>query len=130
MITPTLFVGLGTTGTNILKELRKLMSEEYGHLGLPLFRYIAIETNGEVNVQNTDQMKDYERINLINATIPTVIPIRHKLTPGDPLYNPQLVNWLDPELLKIEAGSFIAGASNIRMAGRLCLWVGSFSFKI
>lgn len=122
MITPTLFVGLGTTGTNILKELRKLMSEEYGHLGLPLFRYIAIETNGEVEVQNTNQMEDYERINLISATIPTVIPIRHKLTPGDPLHNPQLVNWLDPELLKIEAGSFIAGASNIRMAGRLCLW--------
>lgn len=122
MITPTLFIGLGTTGTNILKELRKLMSEEYGHLGLPLFRYIAIETNGEVEVQNTNQMEDYERINLISATIPTVIPIRHKLTPGDPLHNPQLVNWLDPELLKIEAGSFIAGASNIRMAGRLCLW--------
>lgn len=122
MITPTLFVGLGTTGTNILKELRKLMSEEYGHLGLPLFRYIAIETNGEVEVQNTNQMEDYERINLISATIPTVIPIRHKLTPGDPLHNPQLVNWLNPELLKIEAGSFIAGASNIRMAGRLCLW--------
>ena len=122
MITPTLFVGLGTTGTNILKELRKLMSEEYGHLGLPLFRYIAIETNGEVEVQNTNQMEDYERINLISATIPTVIPIRHKLAPGDPLHNPQLVNWLDPELLKIEAGSFIAGASNIRMAGRLCLW--------
>ena len=122
MITPTLFVGLGTTGTNILKELRKLMSEEYGHAGLPLFRYIAIETNGEVKVQNANQMKDYERINLISATIANVSPIRHKLTPGDPLHNPELVNWLDPELLKIEVGSFIAGASNIRMAGRLCLW--------
>ena len=122
MITPTLFVGLGTTGTNILKELRKLMSEEYGHAGLPLFRYIAIETNGAVAVQNTNQMEDYEQINLISATIPTVRPIRHKLTPGDPLHNPQLVNWLNPELLKIEVGSFIAGASNIRMAGRLCLW--------
>ena len=122
MITPTLFVGLGTTGTNILKKLRELMSEEYGHAGLPLFRHIAIETNGEVEVQNTNQMEDYERINLINATIANVSPIRHKLTPGDPLHNPQLVNWLDPELLKIEAGSFVAGASNIRMAGRLCLW--------
>ena len=122
MITPTIFVGLGTTGTNILKNLRELMAEEYGHAGLPLFRYIAIETNGEVEVHNTNQMKDYERIDLISATIANVSPIRHKLTPGDPLHNPQLVNWLDPELLKIETGSFIAGASNIRMAGRLCLW--------
>lgn len=122
MITPTLFVGLGTTGTEILKKLRELMSEEYGHAGLPLFRYIAIETHGEVDAQNTNQMEDYERINLIRATIPSVRPIHHKLTPGDPLYNPDLVDWLDPELLKIEAGGFMAGASNIRMAGRLCLW--------
>ena len=122
MITPTLFIGLGTTGTEILKKLRELMSEEYGHAGLPLFRYIAIETHGAADVQNTNQMEDYERINLISATIPSVSPIKHKLTPGDPLHNPHLVDWLDPELLKIEAGGFIAGASNIRMAGRLCLW--------
>ena len=72
MITPTIFVGLGTTGTNILKSLRELMAEEYGHAGLPLFRYIAIETHGEVNAQNTNQMEDYERINLIRATVPNV----------------------------------------------------------
>ena len=122
MITPTLFIGLGTTGTEILKKLRELMSEEYGHGGLPLFRYIAIETNSAVDVQNTNHMEDYERINLISATIPSISPIKHKLTPGDPLYNSHLVDWLNPELLKIEAGGFIAGASNIRMAGRLCLW--------
>ena len=122
MITPTLFVGLGTTGTNILIKLRELMSEEYGHTGLPLFRYIAIETHGEVNVQNTNQMEDYERINLIRATVPNVRPIHLKLTSGEPLYDPHLVDWLNPDLLNIEAGSFMDGASNIRMAGRLCLW--------
>ena len=122
MITPTIFVGLGTTGKEILVKLRELMSEEYGHAGLPLFRYIAIETHGEVNVQNTNQMDDYERINLIRATIPNISPVRLKLTPGEPLHNPDLVDWLDPELLKIEAGGFMDGASNIRMAGRLCLW--------
>ena len=122
MITPTIFVGLGTTGTNILKNLRELMAEEYGHAGLPLFRYIAIETHGEVNVQNTNQMDDYERINLIRATIQSVKPVDLKLTPGEPLYNPHLADWLDRELLKIEAGGFMDGASNIRMAGRLCLW--------
>ena len=122
MITPTLFVGLGTTGTNILKRLRELMSEEYGHAGLPLFRYIAIETDGGVEADNTNQMRDYERINLITATIASVSPIRHRLNPGDPLHNPHLAEWLNPDLLKIEAGGFTAGASNIRMAGRLCLW--------
>lgn len=122
MITPTIFVGLGTTGTNILKNLRELMAEEYGHAGLPLFRYIAIETHGEVDVQNSNQMDDYERINLIRATIPSVKPVDLRLTLGEPQYNPHLASWLDRELLKIEAGGFMDGASNIRMAGRLCLW--------
>ena len=122
MIIPTIFVGLGTTGTNILKNLRELMAEEYGHGGLPLFRYIAIETHGEMNVENRNQMDDYERINLIRATIPSVKPVDLRLTPGEPLYNPHLATWLDRELLKIEAGGFMDGASNIRMAGRLCLW--------
>ena len=122
MITPTIFVGLGTTGKDILVQLRRLMSEEYGHAGLPLFRYIAIETHSEVDVKNTDQMKDYERIHLIRATIPTVKPINLKLTPGEPEYKPNLVDWLNPEILKIDAGNFMDGASNIRMAGRLCLW--------
>ena len=122
MITPTIFVGLGTTGTNILKNLRELMAEEYGAKGLPLFRYIAIETDGEVNVQNTNQMDDYERINLIKATISSLQPVKLRLTSGEPLHNPHLEDWLDRELLKIEAGGFMNGASNIRMAGRLCLW--------
>ena len=122
MITPTIFVGLGTTGTNILKNLRELMAEEYGAAGLPLFRYIAIETDGEINVQNTNQMADYERINLITATISSLQPVNLRLTPGEPLYNRHLADWLDRELLKIEAGGFMDGASNIRMAGRLCLW--------
>ena len=122
MITPTIFVGLGTTGTEILKNLRELMAEEYGAAGLPLFRYIAIETDGEVDVKNRNQMEDYERINLIKATISSLQPVNLRLTPREPLYNPHLEDWLDRELLKIEAGGFMDGASNIRMAGRLCLW--------
>ena len=39
---PTLFVGLGTTGTKILKSLRDLMAEEYTSKGLPIFRYVRI----------------------------------------------------------------------------------------
>ena len=122
MIRPTLFVGLGTTGTRILKNLRELMAEEYGKQGLPIFRYIAIETDGAMDASNSNGMEDYERINLVSATIDNVSSVRLRLTPGEPLYNPHLVDWLNPELLKIEAGGFRDGAANIRMAGRLCLW--------
>ena len=121
MIRPTLFIGLGTTGTNILKRLRELMSEEYGRAGLPIFRYIAIETDGAMEVENTNQMKDYEQINLVSATINNFDTIKLKLDPNDPDYSPQWADWLNPDLLNF-ALNFKAGAANIRMAGRLCLW--------
>ena len=127
MIRPTLFVGLGTTGTKILKSLRQLLFEEYGHAGLPVFRYISIETDGDEKgedpeLQLTNQMQDYERISVVNATIGSTSPIHHKLTPGHPKHNRHLEEWLNLELLKVATHSFEAGAKNIRMAGRLCLW--------
>ena len=122
MIRPTLFIGLGTTGTNILKKLRELMSEEYGHAGLPIFRYISIETDEKIEVGNTRQMKDYEKINLISATIENFDTIRLRLDPQDTLYySSQWADWLNPDLLNF-ALNFKAGAGNIRMAGRMCLW--------
>lgn len=126
MIKPTLFVGLGTTGTKILKSLRQLMAEEYTRAGLPVFRYIAIETDGDErgedpSLMSTERQKDYEQITVISATIDDTGPIRFRLTPGHPLHMPQLAEWLNPQLLDF-AQSFQAGASNIRMAGRLCLW--------
>ncbi len=126
MIKPTLFVGLGTTGTNILKSLRQLMAEEYTRAGLPIFRYIAIETDGDVrgadwDLMATEQQQAYEQIKVVSATIDDIGPIRLRLTPGHPLHRPQLAEWLNPQLLDF-AQSFRAGASNIRMAGRLCLW--------
>lgn len=121
MMRPTLFVGLGTTGTKILKSLRQLMAEEYTRAGLPIFRYISIETDGDFDLENTEQMADYEQIMAVRATINDTAPIQqYKLTDGDPLYNPHLAKWLNPELLKMPF--FKAGAANIRMAGRLCLW--------
>ncbi len=127
MIRPTLFVGLGTTGTKILKSLRQLLFEEYGHAGLPVFRYISIETDNDEKGQDpglqlTNQMQDYERITVVSATIASTAPIQLKLTPGHPRYNRHLADWLNPELLKVETHGFETGAKNIRMAGRLCLW--------
>ena len=121
MIKPTLFVGLGTTGTEILKVLRDLMSEEYNTSGLPIFRYVAIETREAETGDNPRHSEDYEQITVVNATIDETAPIQNKLNSDHPQYNRHLEDWLNPALLnKIQ--SFKDGASNIRMAGRLCLW--------
>ena len=119
MVQPTLFIGLGTTGLNILKTLRQFMFEEYATGGLPVFRYVAIETDE----RNTDsqQGETYEQIDVVHATIGSTIPIGLKLNHDDPSHNPHLEDWLEASLLT-EITSFREGARNIRMAGRLCLW--------
>ena len=122
MIKPTLFVGLGTTGTEILKTLRQLMSEEFKVSGLPLFRYISVETReAETGDNSPRHSEDYEKITVVNATIESTAPIKNKLDSNHPSYNPHLTGWLNSHLLDY-IQSFEDGARNIRMAGRLCFW--------
>ena len=121
MIKPTIFVGLGTTGTEIIKTLRQLMSEEYSHGGLPIFRYVAIDTIEHETDDNLRQFEAYEQISVVNATIESLAPIQSRLDPSQSYYNPHLAEWINPDLLN-QIQSFKDGASNIRMAGRLCLW--------
>ena len=121
MIKPTIFVGLGTTGTDILKTLRELMSEEYEKAGLPIFRYISIETKDTEDGANRKHYEDFERIEVVNAIIEGATAIQSQLDPNQPSYSPELAKWLNPDLLS-HIQSFKDGAANIRMAGRLCLW--------
>ncbi|RKU25050.1 hypothetical protein C6497_16890 [Candidatus Poribacteria bacterium] len=121
MIKPTLFVGLGTTGTEILKTLRKLMSEEFKNSGLPIFRYVAIESREAETGNNLRHAEDYEQISVVNVTVDNMEPIKNQLEPDQPNYNSNLTDWLDKQLPN-HIQSFKDGASNIRMAGRLCLW--------
>ena len=96
MIKPTIFIGLGTTGTNILKTLRQLMSQEYSHKGLPVFRYISIETREHETGDNLRQFEEYERISVVNVTIESLAPIQSRLDSNHPYYNPHLADWLNP----------------------------------
>ena len=121
MIKPTIFVGLGTTGTDILKTLRELMSEEYKKAGLPIFRYVSIETKDTETGDNSKHSEDFEQIEVVNAIIEGTTKIQSQLEPNQPSYSPELAKWLNPNLL-YQIQSFKDGASNIRMAGRLCLW--------
>ena len=45
------------------------------------FRYIAIETDGAVDVGNTNHMDDYEQINLVAASVDSFAPTQDKLNP-------------------------------------------------
>ena len=142
-IKPTVYVGLGTTGMEILNHLRRLNRREYGKAGLPIFRYVSIETDAgktgiDPQIDNDHIVFDYEdgvpknfgdgppRPYEVNEVIHTTLshpePIRARVnSPDSPIFDEHLASWLDVRILDSPAVNGGSGAGNIRMAGRLAL---------
>ena len=143
-IRPTLYVGLGTTGVNILNHLRGLNHTEYGFTECPIFRYVSIETDnstdgtvsevdGPLNymgydergvpiIQSSVPRPESAGNKVIHTTIPATEPIRNTINPNHSSYNEHLDAWLDPQILDYDATTRGGGAGNLRMVGRLSLW--------
>ena len=113
MIRPALFIGLGTTGRDILEYLYELMLEHYGSdtlNKLPIFKFVVFETHeGNITKSKNIEMK--------HLTITNPGSIKDHLEEKE-----YLKDWLDMNLLKVSGGKFTTGADNGRMAGKLCLW--------
>ncbi|MFC1833695.1 tubulin-like doman-containing protein [Thermodesulfobacteriota bacterium] len=125
-IRPTLFVGLGSTGVEIIKKFRRLMYEQFNQAGLPIFQYLGIET--DKNYSAVDPLlpdefarKHYEKIKLLHTTVAAPTGVRPRLDENSSSYDEDLDEWLNPEMLK-PAYAVLSGAGSIRMLGRLALW--------
>ena len=124
MIYPTLFIGLGSTGLNILKQFQELVLEHYGRASLDIFKYIAIESREAAEIERSEWGEN--EIKLLRPVIKSTDAIKSSIDSGHKQY---LKDWLNIELLNIEGSQFVDGASNIRMAGRLILWENWDSIK-
>ncbi len=117
-------IGLGTSGTDILIELRRLIFDEFGEAGLPVVSLTAIETNNKKSTYDNrisvDFNKQYQKIDIITAGIESTNELKSWIREGNKEYLPGLAEWLDSRILDFR--HFKDGASHIRMAGRLCLW--------
>lgn len=115
-VNPCLFIGIGTTGLNIIEDLRRLFNEEFGVAGLPCFRYLVLETDKKKEADNrflAHPPAEHEGINLIPITIHDVEAIK---------VTPEMRDWLDERLITRGDKGFQNGAGAFRQAGRLCLW--------
>jgi hypothetical protein len=117
MLCPSLFIGIGSTGLDILERLQELVLEHYGRPALDTFRYIAIETREAAEVKHPEWGES--EIQLIRPVVRNTDAIHAAVRAGEKAY---LRDWLDPDLLRIPGRQFVDGASNIRMAGRLIFW--------
>lgn len=126
-IRPTLFIGLGSSGINIIKEFRRFMFEQFSMAGLPIIEYIGLETDADYDLSDellphTFALADYEKIQLIKCTVPSAKAV-------DSIKGSELSKWIDSSVTAAPSFAVVKGAQNVRMLGRLALWMNATAVK-
>lgn len=129
-ITPTVIIGIGSSGLSMINSARELMFEEFQYAGLPMIRFLHISshTNGEpfYTLPNEQFINNWEQIKIVDISVDQnkFQAVSNKARKDSPIYdsNFPIDEWINPGILNIPAQSFNDGASNIRQAGRMCLW--------
>ncbi len=126
-VQPTLVLGLGGSGKEVLLRLRQRFFEKYGEVALPAVRYLWLDTdlgNQNVDGKPLDYIKDevrfkeFEQINLAIPEADYLALFQNRNTKQN------LFSWLDPALESL--GSVVDGARQIRSLGRLSFFHHAF----
>lgn len=116
-MTPTVVIGLGGTGKEILIKIRRMIVESYGSLdAFPIVSFLHIDTEQNAKVSEP-QMVLKQDISLrskeqVWAKVEDAKAILNKLSSYD-----YLAEWFPPQLKGTD--SILAGAGQIRALGRL-----------
>jgi len=112
MATPTIIIGLGSSGYHIIRETQKFYFENFGENKPEHVEYLYIETfTGEKNFI-PDADLEIKRVYTSLADIELMVKEVKE-------YNEASNDWLPPNEQLVDAG---AGAGGIRPCGRLALW--------
>lgn len=132
-LTPSVFIGIGTSGMEIISSVRELIYEEFLSAGLPSIRFAHITThqNWEPYALNNSRFEDpWQKIAKIDISMSraTYTNICSRVMPNSPNASPEIAAWLNPMITQIPNADFTVGAGLIRQAGRLGLWANYDSF--
>ncbi len=124
-IRPTLLIGLGGTGKEVLRRLRRLFYEKYRVAGLPVMEYLWFDTDIR-NESLSEEVPD-ELDRLIDLTISQKIDGRvqpEELAGYRRNKNayPHIWDWLPSELDAMADNAITQGAAQIRSFGRLAFF--------
>jgi len=119
-VAPTIIIGLGGTGKEVLLRLRRRFYERYNIFGFPTIAYLWVDTdtrNRNIDGQPLNHImeqvmfRDDERV---NAEVSGDAFMGYF---GDQRVHPHIFSWLDPKLAA--QGQVINGAGQVRPLGRL-----------
>jgi hypothetical protein len=114
MLQPTLIVGLGSSGVDVVNEVQRWMYSTFGVNRLPIFRYVCIDTDATKSEDRTPAGSD---VNLLQLKLDS-----YERAINDLKRNPKVsLDWISPQLPSQMAAK-VLGAGGVRPAGRLVLW--------
>jgi hypothetical protein len=122
-IAPTLLIGLGGSGKEVLLRIRRRFYERFGEVGFPILSYLWVDTDMR-NLDLEGEKYDYlmEKVAFapdekIDAQLPGASFTAYF---RDPENHPHIFSWLDPSLASY--GQVIDGAGQKRPFGRLAFF--------
>lgn len=119
-IQPTILLGLGGTGKEVLLRLRQRFFEKYGLVGFPAMQYFWIDTDMQNNNIDGKPLDYLAREVEFDEDEKIDIQVQGEdfmAIFGRPNANHHIFRWMDPSLKAL--GSVINGARQIRLLGRL-----------
>ncbi|NKB71913.1 MAG: hypothetical protein GKR89_32965 [Candidatus Latescibacteria bacterium] len=121
-IRPTLLIGLGGTGKEVLMRLRRMFYEKYRRSGLPVMEYLWFDTdinNVNINKEEPDFLDSniaFTAQEKIDGRVLTEQLNEYRKTKGA---YPHIWEWFPSELDNLPSDSITMGAGQIRPFGRL-----------
>jgi len=124
---PTVLVGLGGTGAEVLLRVRRLVEETYGRLDrFPIISFLSIDTDGDYKVQ--DSLAAGSRFEA-NEQYHAKVEGRRI---GDMLSNIRDFSWINewfPNELERDMQAITSGAGQIRACGRFAFFCNYFEIQ-
>lgn len=124
---PTVMVGVGGTGVEVLSRVRRLVEESYGSLKkFPLISFMSIDTDKDYKVSNPEAagspLQDHEKY-WASVSGREVSDIMSNMTKY-----PWIESWF-PRELERNIGALEAGAGQIRACGRFAFFYNYHQIK-
>ena len=121
MIEPTIFIGLGGTGKEVLLRIRRRFFERFGITGYPILGYLWIDTDQQSQGVDDQELNDhiaqavaFSPEEIVDAQVPAQ---EYNGYFQNAQSHANIFTWMYPELAKL--GSVMNGARAVRPLGRL-----------
>jgi hypothetical protein len=117
-VRPTIYIGLGGSGMEVLSRLRKLHFFRFGKVGLPCMRYLWLDTDDTAMLDGRKDAKIKDLLFRDEEFIDLSVPDEDfKDIISNPHKNAHIHDWLDPAVKALP--EIMKGAAQNRQAGRL-----------